>query len=295
MLPLVTVVIPTYKRAWLVPRAIESVRRQTYQNVEILVVDDGSADDTEKVVKSIADERVKYLRHDVNRGLPAARNTGIRAARGDYVAFLDDDDEWREDKLVKQVEAITKYDAVFAGALINGRYPKRHHSAEVTQHDLRRGNNFAPSTLLVRTAVIRDVGFDETLRMGEDWDAYIRLAQTYRVGYVNEPLLFLNDGSHQRMTNAAINKPLVELDKQMKMLLKHKAFFGPYWFRRHVAAQILSYFGQRNSKLRQISCAIRRCGVGPVLGVFAWKIRRALQRSAADAWNVLLTAREDKG
>lgn len=279
---LVSVIIPTYKRAALVPRAIESVRRQTYQNLEILVVDDGSPDNTEDVVKRIVDSRIRYIRHEKNRGLPAVRNTGIRAAGGKYVAFLDDDDEWKEDKLEKQLRVIGQYDAVLAGALVNGKYLTSHGKPEVTLEDLRKGNSFPPSTLLVKTAVIRDVWFDEDLRQGEDWDAYIRLAQRYRIGYVREPLLLLSDGSHQRMTNEAKNQPLSELDKRMVMLVKHKDFFGAYWFRRHMASVILTYMRARRGKLRQVRYAIHRCGVFPVIGVLAAKATRALQRVRAD-------------
>src|SRR6266566_844385 len=106
MQALITVIIPTYRRAALVPNAIHSAQRQTYRNIEILVVDDGSPDDTTDVVQNIHDVRLRYIRHDVNRGLPAARNTGIRGAAGDYIAFLDDDDEWREDKLERQLKVI---------------------------------------------------------------------------------------------------------------------------------------------------------------------------------------------
>src|SRR5690606_27477811 len=93
--PLVSVIIPTYQRPKLLLRALHSVQRQTYQQLEILVVDDGSQDDTASVVRRLPDRRIRYLRHERNTGLPAAaRNTGIRAADGACIAFLDDDDEW---------------------------------------------------------------------------------------------------------------------------------------------------------------------------------------------------------
>lgn len=280
--PLVSVIIPTYRRAALVPRAIESVRRQTYRNLEILVVDDASPDDTREVVESIADTRLRYIRHDKNKGLPAVRNTGIRSARGEYIAFLDDDDEWKEEKLEKQLDAIGSFDAVLTGALVDGRYLKSHGGSEVTLNDLRRGNNFPPSTLMVKASAIREVWFDEDLRQGEDWDAYIRLAQRHRIGYVNEPLLLLSDGSHQRMTNEARNLSLPELEKRMTMLVKHRDFFGDYWFRRHTAGVILSYIRVRTGRLRQIRYAIRRCGALPVLGTLGSKIARGFRRIIAD-------------
>src|SRR5512138_1185650 len=94
--PLVSVVIPTYNRAPLLERAIHSVLSQTYTNLEVIVIDDASTDDTQDRIKNLqlADIRIQYIRHDRNRGSQAARNTGIHAAKGKYVAFLDSDDEW---------------------------------------------------------------------------------------------------------------------------------------------------------------------------------------------------------
>ena len=103
--PKVSVIIPTYNRAHLVGRAIRSVLNQTYQDFEIIVVDDGSTDNTEEVVKSFNDPRIRYIRHEENKGAAAARNTGIKAAKGKFIAFQDSDDEWLPKKLEKQMEA----------------------------------------------------------------------------------------------------------------------------------------------------------------------------------------------
>src|ERR1017187_7936626 len=102
--PTVSVVIPTYNRARILPRAVKSVVSQTLEDWELLVVDDGSADDTEQVVAAFGDSRIHYIRHERNRGQSAAQNTGIRASRGTYVAFLDSDDEWLPEKLAKVVD-----------------------------------------------------------------------------------------------------------------------------------------------------------------------------------------------
>lgn len=109
--PTVSVIIPTYNRAHLVGRAIQSVLNQTYQNFEVIVIDDGSTDDAEEVLKSFKDERVRYIRLRENSGGSAVpRNTGLNAARGEYIAVLDDDDFWLdEDRLKKQVKFLNTH------------------------------------------------------------------------------------------------------------------------------------------------------------------------------------------
>ncbi len=274
---LITVIIPTYKRATLVPRAIESVRRQTYRNIEILVIDDASPDDTGAIVKSIPDPRIRYIRHETNRGLPAVRNTGIRLAKGDYIAFIDDDDQWRGDKLEKQLAAIKDYDAVACTAVVNG-YPLRvHKRRNITLDDLRRGG-FAPSGLLAKAQVFKDVNFDETLGQGEDWDAFIRIAQRYSMGWVREPLLIYDDGSHERMTNEKRYLFGSELEKRTTMLHKHREFLGERWFKYHLADALLGYIAGKPNKLRCIGFALGRCGVMRVAAVFCAKIRERLRR-----------------
>jgi len=276
--PLVTVVIPTYRRPALVCRAIESVRRQTHRNLEILVIDDASADNTEDVVRSITDARIRYIHHPKNKGVSAVRNTGIRAAGGDYVAFLDDDDEWRPDKLEKQLVAIDGHGAVLCAALVNGARLRRHGKMAVGLDDLRKGNEFGPSGLFVRTEVLKQVMFDENLRHGEDWDVLIRIALRCSVGYVSDPLLLYSDGSHGRVTNEAKNQSPQELEKRIAIFDKHREFFGPFWFRVHVAATLLSYFWHRKEKLEQLGHAIRRCGILPVAAVFVRKLTRSRRR-----------------
>lgn len=91
--PTVSVIMPTYNRAYFTSRAIQTVLDQTYQDFEI-IVDDGSADETEEVMKSFADDRINHIRHQKNKGGSSARNTGIRIAKGEFIAFLASDDEW---------------------------------------------------------------------------------------------------------------------------------------------------------------------------------------------------------
>jgi len=193
-------------------------------------------------------------------------------AKGRYIAFLDDDDEWKSDKLARQLEAIKSHDAVLCGALVNGSHRKIHGSTTVTVDDLRRGNPFDPSGLLVKASVVRDLRFDEELKWGEDWDMCIRLAQRYSIGYVQEPLVLYSDGEHQRITNDARYRTGAELEKRAAVLKKHRGFFGEALYKYYYAHVLLSYLGKRGSKLQYISYAVKRCGVVSVARVMACKL-----------------------
>ena len=104
--PKVSVIIATYNRAALLPRAVNSVLAQTYTDFELIIVDDRSSDDTQEVIRTFTDPRIRVIRHEANRGAAAARNTGISEARGEYIAFLDDDDECMPNRLADQVSVL---------------------------------------------------------------------------------------------------------------------------------------------------------------------------------------------
>lgn len=104
--PKVSVIIPAYNQANFIDKAIESVLRQTYQDFEIIIINDGSKDNTEEIVKNYSDFRIRYIYHENNMGVSEARNTGIRASRGDYIALLDSDDEFLSERLGKQIQLL---------------------------------------------------------------------------------------------------------------------------------------------------------------------------------------------
>jgi glycosyltransferase involved in cell wall biosynthesis len=200
-MPKVSVIIPTYNnRSRYLEAAIRSVRRQTFQDFEIVVVDDGSKDETARVVHDFADRRMRFVRHDRNRGEAAARNTGIRHATGRYVAFLDDDDEWLPKKLEKQValldRSVSSVGLVYTGFWrINGtREPIGQWIPD------KKGDVFGamcaqnwigtPSTVLVRSECFRQVGgFDESVTYGADYDMWLRISRKFAVDYISEPLI----------------------------------------------------------------------------------------------------------
>lgn len=197
--PVVSVIITTYNRATLLSRAVESVLNQAHKDFELIVVDDASTDNTRTVVNHFDDERLKYVRHDKNRHLSAARNTGIKRADGRYVAFLDDDDEWRPQKLEKQVSLLESapdrvglvycWMEYWDGDTIIKRY-KPNLSGDIFAETLAGQPIGSGSTLLVRRTALDDIGgFDNSLRRGIDGDFIRRLCRSYEVDFVPETLV----------------------------------------------------------------------------------------------------------
>ena len=190
--PLVSVIIPTHNRADLVPRAIHSVLNQTFTDLECIVVDDGSVDDTQQVVQSIDDDRLIYLRHEVNQNASSARNTGIAHAKGPLIAFLDDDDEWLTTKLEKQVPFIQSLPESVGLVYCWMDYYDQNDQLVKKYHPTRKGHIFQYAldgqpiggcpTLLIRRSVIDKIGgFDESIRRGDD-DDFIQVQTIRYVG-----------------------------------------------------------------------------------------------------------------
>lgn len=206
---LVSVVIPCYNGRAYVADAIESVLAQTYPRLEVIVVDDGSSDDSRDVVRAIGDGRVRLVEHEKNRGIAAARNTGIRSARGGCVGFLDQDDTWRPRKLEKQIAVLEGDRAGEIGLVFTGREILRNGKRRVLARDLHfpRPLESAPRrevlaaflrrnfvwliSALVRRRCFDDVGlFSESIRSGvDDLEFCVRLAMKYRLAYVDEILV----------------------------------------------------------------------------------------------------------
>lgn len=187
-LPQVSVVLPVYNRKDLLPRAIRSVLDQSFREFELIVVDDASTESLREVVDSFSDSRVVYLRQEKNGGPAAARNAGIRAARGDLVAFQDSDDEWTKDKLGLQVKCFHQSPpgtCMVIGGLTRGgskgtfRYPeagKLPQGAEALYRVRMDAVAFSQTWLVRRDVLLRAGLYDERLRMWEDWELLMRLA-----------------------------------------------------------------------------------------------------------------------
>lgn len=291
---LVSVIIPTFKRSGTLERAIASVRAQTYKNIEILVVDDNDPDsryrkETEALISGLLKDgaRITYLKHDHNKGGAVARNTGIDNAKGEYVAFLDDDDIWMPDKIKKQLDMMDGFDAVCTACLFfgNGALSGKTFGfgkTSVSLADLRRRNNLGyTSSLIAGSHVFKKVRFDGDLTKYQDWDLFIRiLKEGFRVGFVNEPLVMIADDFDRGRISTSIQSAGPEkLERFASIFEKHKDFFGPWYYNYHTAMCLLSYVGMKKGKPGIISYAVSKTGMPAVICVIFEKIWRRVTKT----------------
>jgi len=243
--PLVSVILPTYNRALLLPRAIKSVLNQTYKNFELIIIDDNSTDNTKKIVDGFKDKRIKYIRYKVNKGAAASRNTGIKLAKGEYIAFQDSDDEWLPEKLEKQMKVFenlsSKYGVIYSAywRLSNGR--KKYlpffnlNKREEDIHKNLLGACFvAMVTIVCRKECFKKVGFfDEKLPRHEDWELAIRLSKKYLFKYINEPLTNVYHQSKNSISSnadALIKSTEMIVEKYKEDIKKEQGLLSEYYF-----------------------------------------------------------------
>ena len=199
----VSVIIPTFNRKNFVPKAIESVLKQSYKKYEIIIVDDGSGDGTQDYVRS--NFPMVRLIFQSNRGVSAARNTGILHSKGDWIAFLDSDDQWLPKKLEYQINTLSERKDYLVchtneiwirnGLRINQKQKHQKYGGFIFEKSLDMCR-ISPSSILINRKVFNDVGnFDENLRICEDYDLWLRIAAKYPI-YFLEKALILKYGGH---------------------------------------------------------------------------------------------------
>lgn len=213
----VSVIIPTYNREQTILRAVQSVLNQTYTDLEVMIVDDGSIDATSEVVSQIKDDRVRYIPLEKNGGVSNARNVGVQFAEGEWIAFQDSDDCWRTDKLEKQTayaEMHPEYDMIYGLYLTHFSDGREIVSPPVPLPEVMEGNMLntllvrnvvgAPTIFMKREAFLESGGFDTSYRSLEDWEYAIRFARDHQIGFVPEVLMdvyMLQGGVSSHMGN----------------------------------------------------------------------------------------------
>ncbi len=196
MSELISVIMPTYNRERTIERAIKSVLEQSYKNIEFIIIDDKSTDNTCEIIEKINDDRIRLIRLEKNGGACKARNIGIMHANGTYIAFMDSDDEWLTDKLEYQIKLIKEKNADFIGGAMhytNKNGDKKiasYNSQYVTyQKSLAHDVVIGTATMFGKTQCFKDVKFDEKMPRFQDWELTIRFTQKYIVFYDSRPVI----------------------------------------------------------------------------------------------------------
>lgn len=229
---MVSVIIPSYNREKTIERAVMSVLNQTYKDLELIVVDDCSKDNTVEVLKSIKDDRLKIIRLEKNSGACVARNVGVENAQGDYIAFQDSDDEWLLDKLEKQMAIFekVKVDLVFCAFNRFGlgedlTYPELPEGI-VERKVLLEDSRISTQTLIGKKECFENVKFDPEMPRLQDYDITIRLSKKYSIYFVNEPLvnMYVQNDSISISKNKMIRAETIIFSKYKDDIEKYKDF-----------------------------------------------------------------------
>ncbi len=249
---MISIVLPSFNRAHIVPRAIESILGQTCRDFELIVVDDGSSDNTEEVVRRFNDDRIVYVRQE-NAGACAARNNGIAHARGEYIAFQDSDDIWHADKLEKQLKTLqeTGADIVFCrmnrivGGEKVGLVSDYFHEGFLKKSDFPL--SIGTQTLLGKREVFEREKFDRDMPRFQELELLLRAKRNYSIYCIEEPLV-----DYLLQKDSISVKSSSVLTAWNLILKKHPDFFRVYGSSREriardiqLNAKSVSAFSQR--------------------------------------------------
>lgn len=259
--PCVSIILPTYNRVALLPRAIDSVLDQSYRDLELIVVDDCSTDGTEQELLKITDPRLRLIRQKVNSGPSAARNAGIRASTGQYIAFQDSDDEWLPGKIEKQISLLEQRD-------VSGSYPAACYSRFIVSHRSKQTivpsdpqdnlsghiykrllyeNTMGTPTTIYRKDILDLLGyFDESLANREDWDLALRVSRDYTIAFLDEVTLI------SYSSPGSVNK-LVSPESLITILNKHYDSYRAFpESMAHITWSIGSEYAVRRQKVQAL-------------------------------------------
>lgn len=235
----ISVIIPTYNRANLIERSVRSVLDQTYDNLEVIVVDDGSIDDTQEVIGRIEDPRLLYKRLPSNQGVSNARNVGVSIATASLIAFQDSDDRWRKNKLEKQLEywqAHPEYSMIYSSYFYHTKEGESYLVPSENMQGELEGDIFtsllirntigAPTILMRKECFLQCGGFDLSYKSLEDWEFVLRFAGKNQIGFIEEPLVdaYLSKGSVSSAAGAYYESRCRLIAKYKKELLETGLF-----------------------------------------------------------------------
>lgn len=226
----VSVVIPTYNRKSKLPACLKSVLEQSYENLEVIVVDDASTDGTEALFAEISDPRVHYYRYNENHGACYARNYGAERSTGEILCFQDSDDIWHKDKIEKQLAYLLKtgVDMSFCGmnrVSNDGShyyYPVHPYNPERSLENFLAENRASTQTMIMHRYVWEQLRFDDSFKRYQDWDFSIRAAANYKLSYLPEALV------ESEVGNDSISFAVKSYPALLKLYNKHKELYTRY-------------------------------------------------------------------
>ena len=229
----VSVIIPTYNRGNLIIKSIKSVLNQTFKNLEVIVIDDGSSDNTEHLVNKITDKRLKYVKLSSNKGSSNARNIGIKNANGQFISFQDSDDIFYPNKIEKQLKNIINRNSILDFCKINVIYnstysyliPNKRQENSILKGDIfneliSRGNFISTQSMLIRTNYMKKHLFDIDMPRLQDYDVILGMIPKVKISYTKEVLVDLH------IQNNSITRSPQKLKKAINMLLNKKYNFN---------------------------------------------------------------------
>ncbi|MCC8358522.1 glycosyltransferase family 2 protein [Salinimicrobium sediminilitoris] len=243
MSTLISVILPVYNREAFVGDAIQSILNQTYQNFELIVIDDGSTDSTLEVVKSFNDHRIKILRNKSNTGVSASRNSGIKEAKGEFVAFMDSDDISAPERLWKQLRLLQQKPEIE----ICGSWLQFLNSDKIIKHQEEHDDVFTQLLLncslslgaVMYNRIFRDLLLDERLQFGEDYELWSRVGWKSRFYNIQEPLLFYR--THQDQISGRNKQEQLSLDAEIRLSLYKKLGYCQESFPDEVIKKIILF------------------------------------------------------
>lgn len=238
--------MPVYNRAHCIKRALDSVVNQTQKVSEVIIIDDGSTDNLEEVIKSYSQPYIKLIRHEKNKGASAARNTGIKFATSEYIAFLDSDDVWHHNKTEKQMAfmqekslfiSCTNFSIYREKSFEEERAYRPYKSIRLSRKDIAWGCFISPgSTLICKRVFLLDAnGYDTSFPRFEDWDLLLRLSYNNDIGWLNETLadIYIERHSSESSELQGLQRMRSKFDTTSDHIVKRR-IMASYWF--HTAA-----------------------------------------------------------
>jgi len=242
MKPFITVIIPTYKRNIFLERAVKSVLDQTYKNLEIIIIDDDPNSEIFNQISLLKNSSIHYVKNTKNIGASGSRNNGVKYSNGDFLAFLDDDDEWLPQKLEKQISMIMQsddcgviycgYDLMVGNEILKRKntYHKNNNFHEITLHKCPIGS---PTPLIKKELFLQIGGYDVRLPSCQDWDLWIRLSKICKFVALNETLAIYR--IHGNQISADIEKKILGreaiINKYYNEITKHP-YIASWHYRR---------------------------------------------------------------